>query len=183
MTDVSTAPCPPTDADTAERADRVQRFEQLYGALYDDLWRYCRRRTGSDEAADDAVADVMSVAWRRLDDVPPGDRARPWLFGVARNHVRSRWRGRRRDDDLTTRLVHERHVQPIAPETPVDDLASLAAALAALKEPERELIQLAVWDELPHAEIALALGCSENAVAIRLHRVRAKLASATERTS
>ena len=180
---MNTVPCPPTDADAVDRPARVHRFELLYDALYDDLWRYCRRRTGSDDAANDAVAEVMSVAWRRLDDVPPGDRARPWLFGVARNHIRSRWRSRRRDHDLTIRLVHERPGHTVPADTSVDELAPLAAALDGLKEPERELIQLAVWDELPHAEIAIVLGCSENAVAIRLHRVRAQLATATERNT
>ncbi|CAN5440335.1 hypothetical protein BH24ACT9_BH24ACT9_03500 [soil metagenome] len=26
----------------------------------------------------------MLVAWRRIDDVPTGEEARPWLYGVAR---------------------------------------------------------------------------------------------------
>ena len=179
---MTSAPCPSVDADSGP-LDAVARFERLYDALYDDLWRYCRRRTGSDDAADDTLAEVMLVAWRRLADVPPGDRARPWLFGVARNHLKARWRSRRRDADLTDRLINDRAAKPVPADTPSDDLAPLAAALADLRDAERELIRLAVWDELPHAEIAIIMGCSENAVAIRLHRVRAKLSKAAERNS
>lgn len=34
--------------------------------------------------AADAVAETFLVAWRRLPEVPSGEEARPWLYGVAR---------------------------------------------------------------------------------------------------
>ena len=46
-------------------------------------------------------------------------------------------------------------------------------ALAALRDKERDILQMAYWDELSTAEIAGVLGCSESAAKVRLHRARA----------
>jgi RNA polymerase sigma-70 factor (ECF subfamily) len=48
-------------------------------------------------------------------------------------------------------------------------------ALGRLSPGEREALQLVLWDELSHAEAAQVLGCSANAVTIRVHRAKARL--------
>ena len=47
-----------------------------------------------------------------------------------------------------------------------------------LSAADRELLRLVAWEELSHAEIAATLGVSVNAVAIRLHRARARFEQA-----
>jgi hypothetical protein len=57
------------------------------------------------------------------------------------------------------------------------------AALSRLSDREREALQLVLWEELSHADAAQVLGCSANAVAIRVHRAKTRLRrelSATE---
>jgi RNA polymerase sigma-70 factor (ECF subfamily) len=54
--------------------------------------------------------------------------------------------------------------------------ASLAAAWRQLRPAEREVLALALVEELTPAELAVALGVSVNAATIRVHRARAKLA-------
>jgi RNA polymerase sigma-70 factor (ECF subfamily) len=59
----------------------------------------------------------------------------------------------------------------------------VVAALDRLSVREREALQLVLWEELSHAEAAQVLGCSANAVAIRVHRAKTRLRgelSATE---
>ncbi len=46
-----------------------QRFRAMYAATYEDLSRFVRRRVPPSDA-EDIVATVFAVAWRRLDDVP-----------------------------------------------------------------------------------------------------------------
>lgn len=58
----------------------------------------------------------------------------------------------------------------------LDELPSGDEALRALPEQDRELLTLAAWEGLGHGQIAVVLGCSRNAVRIRLHRARQKLA-------
>jgi RNA polymerase sigma-70 factor (ECF subfamily) len=45
--------------------------------------------------------------------------------------------------------------------------------MAALREKDRDILQLAYWDGLDTPEIAGVLECSESAAKVRLHRARA----------
>lgn len=62
-----------------------------------------------------------------------------------------------------------------------DHSAVILTALATLRERDQEVLRLVAWEELSHGEIAALVGCSENAVAIRVHRARDRLAKAIER--
>ncbi|RFU38840.1 sigma-70 family RNA polymerase sigma factor, partial [Actinomadura logoneensis] len=57
----------------------------------------------------------------------------------------------------------------------------VAAALRSLPEADRELLTLVGWEGLGHAELATVLGCSRNAVRVRLHRARRRFARALRR--
>lgn len=162
-----------------EDSTRAERFRQIYSAHYDDLWRYCLRRTPSADEAEDVLADVLMVGWRKLDEMPTGDDARPWLFAVARNHIRNRWRQSDRSRTLHLRLVSDVVTsaggEPPEPAEP-DAVADVRSALARLSESDAEVLRLAVWEELSHREISRVMGCSENAATIRIHRARLRLA-------
>lgn len=162
---------------SASRQDRVARrgrFEELYAEHYAPIYRYVDRRLDSPEIAD-VVADVFTAAWRRLDEVPEGDGARPWLYGLARNSLLNHRRGRRRLWRLLSRLTAEASAGPRA-EAPADQAdASLRDAINRLPDPYREVLQLIAWEGCSHAEAAQVLGCSVNAVALRLHKAKARL--------
>ena len=79
---------------------REERFNALYLRHYGAIYAYVHRRlVGLRAEVTDVVADVFSVAWRRLDEVPDPPEDRLWLYGVARRCVgrarRSGWRRRR----------------------------------------------------------------------------------------
>ena len=67
------------------------RFTQLYARFYSPIRAYCNRRVLS-EAGDDAVAEVFLTMWRRFDEVPEGDAALVWLYGVAYRVIGHQWR-------------------------------------------------------------------------------------------
>lgn len=159
---------------------RAERFRAIYDAYYSAVIAYARRRCANDADAYDLVADTFAVAWRRLDDVPAADGARPWLYAVARRCLANQARGNRRRLRLVERLegvVEPAQDAPTEPQADADDRAAVRAALEQLREDDREVLRLAAWEELPHAEIAVVLGCSVNAVAIRLHRARRRFAA------
>jgi len=52
-------------------------------------------------------------------------------------------------------------------------MISAQDALARLRDKERDILQLAYWDELSTTETAGVLQCSESAAKVRLHRARA----------
>ena len=51
-------------------------------------------------------------------------------------------------------------------------------ALASLSPADQEILRLVAWEELGNRQIATVLGITPNAVAIRLHRARARFADA-----
>ena len=75
--------------------DASARFRALYAEAYPALRRWAHHRGIPGADADDVVAEVFTIAWRRFDDIP-ADAAIPWLYGVARNVVRNHRRGERR---------------------------------------------------------------------------------------
>jgi RNA polymerase sigma-70 factor (ECF subfamily) len=56
----------------------------------------------------------------------------------------------------------------------------VAVAFRSLPEGDRELLALVGWEGLDHAQIATVLGCSRNAVRIRLHRARKRFRRALD---
>lgn len=146
-----------------------QRFRLLFDACYQPLLAYARRRASSADA-DDLVAEVLTTAWRRLDDIPPGAEL-PWLYGVARRLLANQRRGNVRRLHLFDRLTGER---PPPRETSTPPLEILHV-LERLRPADREVLRLAAWEELNPAEIAVVLGCTANAAALRLSRARRRL--------
>ena len=155
---------------------RRERFRILYNALYDDLWRYVQRRSINTEEARDTLSEVFLVAWRRLEDIPAGKEARLWLFGVARNLVKTSWRKRKRSGDLLVRIGSEMSTKGTTDEE-LDNsgVLKIVNALQFLSENDQEILRLLAWEDLSHKEISVVLGCSENAVAIRIRRARVRL--------
>jgi RNA polymerase sigma-70 factor (ECF subfamily) len=151
------------------------RLEDLFEAHHRALLAYAARRCPTLSDAEDVVAEVFLVAWRRLDDLPAGDAALPWLYGVARKTIGNQRRGLLRRGRLQARLEQTAE----RPATPAPSGTEPAlAALERLSEGDRELLRLVAWEGLSHAEIAAVLGISVNAVAIRLHRARARFEQA-----
>jgi RNA polymerase sigma-70 factor (ECF subfamily) len=156
--------------------ERKARFEALYAAHHAPILGYALRRTASPDDAADILAETFLTAWRRLDELPPGDDAKLWLYGVARRVLANYYRGERRRSALAGRLRAEL-ASSYVPVALDGEPARIAGALRRLSPQHRELLALSAWEGLDYGEIATVLGCSRNAVRIRLHRARMRLAA------
>ena len=99
----------------------------------------------------------------------------PWLYGVARRVLANQRRGADRRARLVTRLRAGRG--PRDEEAPGSD-GAVHAALAQLGAAAQEILRLAAWEGLSTADIAVTLGCTPNAAALRLSRARRCLRNA-----
>ena len=72
--------------------EREERFRNLYGSMRSRLLSYALRRTHSPEDAADVIAEVFTIAWRRIDDIPRDDSSVLWLYATARRVVANRGR-------------------------------------------------------------------------------------------
>jgi RNA polymerase sigma factor (sigma-70 family) len=153
---------------------REERFRRLYAAEIDALLGFALRRVDRAEDAADAVAETFLVAWRRWDDVP-SPQVRLWLYGVARRVLANQRRGEVRRTALGGRLRQELAMVLPDVSNAVVERDVITAAVSRLAERDREVLQLAAWEELTPAEIAEVLGVSAVAVRSRLSRSRARL--------
>lgn len=167
---------------TETTLDDRARFRRLYDDNYERILGYALRRTVSADDAADVVAETFLAAWRRLGDVPSGDRARMWLYGTARRVLANHHRGRRRQDRLVdrvgTRLVPVDGAAPAVRDHPEADV--ITAAFAQLSDTDRDLLLLVGWEGLDHGQLAEVMGCRRATVRVRLHRARRRFARELE---
>lgn len=159
---------------------RDETFRRLYAEHFDAVLGYALRRTDRPEDASDVVSETFLVAWRRLSDVPPDERARLWLYGVARRTLANQRRGDGRRQKLGERLRSELSTVVPDPAHAVVERQVVHDALARLADRDREVLQLAAWEGLEPREIAEVLGVSAVAVRTRLSRSRARLRAMTD---
>ena len=136
-----------------------------------------------------AAADLLGEVWLRAfagrggyDPAYPD--ARPWLFGIARNVLRSHWRARQAAEHPAAAGYPAGTGHPAA-EDPWDDVIdrldgpvrsrALVSAVRALPSAERDVLLLVAWEQLTPAQAATALGVPPGTARSRLHRARAAL--------
>jgi RNA polymerase sigma factor (sigma-70 family) len=148
-----------------------EAFQDFFAAQFQSVWYFAVRRTRSAVEADDIAAETFAVAWRRRTDIPRDGGDRMWIFGVARNVLANHRRGADRRDRLRDRMaaVHE---SPPAEHEAGDP--AVWQALAALPEPDRDLLLLRFWDGLDVADIGTVLGVRAALVSSRLHKAKEK---------
>ena len=147
-------------------SERELAFIALYKDSYPRIHKYVLRRVDDAELAQELAADVFRVAWQKWDGA--GSPEIPWLFTVARNLIGNAYRGRDRQKALRDKLM----VSSVEDSWGNSDNASVEDAMMALREKDRDILQLAYWDELTIAEISQVLQCTQSSAKVRLHRAR-----------
>jgi RNA polymerase sigma-70 factor, ECF subfamily len=153
-----------------------QRFRALVEEVTDPVRRYLWRRTDS-ATADDVLAETLVVLWRRFDDQPR--EAVPWAIGIARKQLANTRRASVRRDRLVARIAVVDPPADVVPDE-ADDTAEreVRRVFALLKPADAEVLRLWAWDELEPRDLAVVLGISANAAAVRLHRARRRFEEA-----
>jgi RNA polymerase sigma factor (sigma-70 family) len=160
----------------ADRDERRRRFEAVYAAHRGPILGYVLRRTDNPDDAADVIAETFLTAWRRLEDMPRDPQARLWLYGVARRVLANHHRGERRRSALADRLRADLAAE-YRPAEFDGGQTRIAEAFRRLPAGDRELLALSAWEGLGYGQIAVVLGCSRNAVRLRLFRARKRLAA------
>lgn len=157
-------------------ADAELRFEDVYDAHFDYLWRSARAFGVPERAVDDVLQDLFVVVHRRLSEFEGRSSLRTWLTRILVRVVQEhRRRFRRREAWLTPLDDEQGHGSA---DTPHDSLARRQAArileqiLDGLDPDQRTVFVLAEMEELPASEIATIVDASVNTVHSRLRLAR-----------
>lgn len=155
-----------------------EAFRALYREHLPTIRRYLGARAPASQV-DDLAAETFLVAWRRASDVPP--QALPWLLNVAAKVLANQRRRSERAGELVERLAHVSRLDDPGTAAAAERRAehhAVLRALAALRPGDRELMLLAVWDDLRPREIAVVLGLNPVVTRARLSRARRRLEQA-----
>jgi len=155
----------------------VARFAALFEDHQRQVLAYALRRTTDRSDAEDAASETFAIAWRRIADVPV--EPLPWLYGVARRVLANQRRGNGRRLRLVWRVDHD----VPTPERSGEDADTPAVTiLARLSSADQEVLRLVAWEDLSNDQVAVVLGITSNAAAIRLHRARRRFIATFEAT-
>lgn len=171
---VSAAPA--TAASDADVIGRSLAEPAAFAAIFDRHWHaihaYCTGRAGS--AGEDVAAETFRIAFDERDrfDRRYADAA-PWLYGVATNLLRRAFRDAARGRRAVERAAaSDAADDALGPEEARQLGPALAAALRALRAPERDALLLHAWAGLSYEEVARATGVAPGTVGSRIHRAR-----------
>jgi len=173
------------------RAGEAAAFERLVAERSGDIYALLYRLTEDPEEARDLTQETFLQAFRSIAHFRGDADLRTWLYRIAVNQARNRWRWWRRrrrgstvsldatdethELSLATRLVDEHAPDPEARTLAHEREEILLAAVRQLARPYREAVVLRDVEGLSYEEVAAALDISVGTVKSRLSRGRTEL--------
>jgi len=167
--------------DGAEKRRLDRDFTEMYRAHLRDVYSYAYYRVGNHHDAEDLTEHTFLQAYRHLERAQResnGRPLRPWLIRIAHNLAANHHRDRSRRPQ--TQLEDAAVVSaPHATEDLVEgreDLKEVLEGVARLSDDRREALILRFALGMDNREISRALGRSEGATKVLLHRATRQLA-------
>ena len=176
-------------------ATDMTRLAAGHGAALNDLmerhgerlFHYLIRCLQNEDDAADLAQETFVRVYQHRTKFRPNSKFSTWLYTIATNLVKSRFRSRTRrpeisldaENDETGRSLRE--TLPAQVLTPSERLQAeeradaVRRAVAALSEDLRTPLLLAEYENRSQAEIAEILGCTAKAVEMRIYRARQQL--------
>jgi RNA polymerase sigma-70 factor, ECF subfamily len=150
-------------------------FADLYGAHLRDVYSYSYYRVGNHHDAEDLTTQTFLQAYRHFERAQresEGRPLRPWLIRIAHNlaanHFRNRSRRPQTPIDDTTVLSALHTTEDLVEGR--DELARVLAGVRELPGDRREALIMRFALGMDNREIARALGRSDGATKVLIHR-------------
>ncbi len=154
-------------------------LRELYGRYGKVVFGMAFRTLGDRQLAEDCTQEVFVRVWRDAGRYEPARaRVSTWLVTIAHNNAVDivRWQERRRTEPLDESWSPGESPDSAEIAAATEDGERIAAALAELPQPQLEVLSLAYFDGLSHAEIAerldLPLGTVKGRIRLALGRLR-----------
>lgn len=178
------------DQDAQDMAELAAGNDQALGRLMDRysqrLFHYLLRQLGNPEDADDLAQETFLRVYKHRARFDLSENFSTWLYTIATNLVRDRFRWRTRHPQVSLdnspedgRAFHDTLAdhQPTPEEAlHADERSELVRkAVQQLPEELRSPLILAEYEGLAQRDIAAVLNCTPKAVETRLYRARQRL--------
>lgn len=162
----------------AARTGNEEAFVTLFHRWNAPLYRFALHMTGSPSFAEEITQEVfMALLEDRHRYSSAAGKLAPYLFGIARNLARQKWRTRSFEPlDETESLAADPQLHdPGERLLRADEIGMVQRAVLALPPLYREVVALCDLCELSYEEAAQRIGCPVGTVRSRLHRAHSLL--------
>lgn len=146
----------------------MERFMELYEAVYKDLYRLAYYYLGNSYDAEDAVGETVLKAYEGFEKLKNKDAFRSWIFKILVNQCNTRLR--KKIGRGTAELKEEISYHPT-----LDDQVIVKELLSKLSEEERLIVTLTVFGGYKGEEIARLLHKRHSTVRSQYRRALKKL--------
>ena len=170
MTEASSPP-----AGSAAKAELDRDFEALYKDHLRDVYSYSYYRVGNHHDAEDITEQTFLQAYRHFERAQReshGRPLRPWLIRIAHNLAANHHRDRSRRPEANIEAV-EPPAHPHDTEQIVagrEELRAVIRRLDDLSDERRDALIMRFTLDMSNREIARALGKSDGATKVLIHR-------------
>ena len=159
----------------ADKARLDRDFSELYRDHLRDVYSYSYYRIGNHHDAEDLTEQTFLQAYRHFDRAQResnGRPLRPWLIRIAHNLAANYYRDRSRRPQTN---LEDAGVLPATHETAElvegrEDLQRVLEGVAKLPEDRRDALIMRFALDMDNREIARALGRSDGATKVLIHR-------------
>jgi RNA polymerase sigma factor (sigma-70 family) len=151
----------------------VEDFDRFYAREFPQMVNIAYAVSGSRMAAEDLAQEAMIAAYRRWDEIGRLDRPGAWVRRVVLNRAASAYHRHMAEARALLRLAPLRGEPPAELSVETDEFWG---AVRRLPRRQAQAVVLHYLEESPLADIADAMGCSENTVKVHLFRGRRSLA-------
>jgi RNA polymerase sigma-70 factor, ECF subfamily len=168
-----------------DKAQLDQRFSELYRAHLRDVYSYAYYRVGNHHDAEDLTEQTFLQSYRHFERAlaeSDGRPLRPWLIRIAHNLAANLYRDRARKPQTPledTTVLSATHTTEDLVEGR-DDLARILDAVKELPDDRREALIMRFALGMDNREIARALGRSDGAAKVLIHRAIKQLEQIVE---
>jgi RNA polymerase sigma-70 factor (ECF subfamily) len=151
------------------------------------LFHYLIRQLGNEGDAADLAQETFARVYQHRTRFKAGSRFSTWLYTIATNLVRDRFRWRSRHPEVSidaesldgsgslADVMPERGPGPSENIQLAERAEAVRRAVSRLPEDLRTPLLLSEYEELSHTEIGAILGCTAKAVESRVYRARQQL--------
>lgn len=157
-------------------------FEDLIAVMERPLLYYATSLTGSEDNALDLLQEVWLRVFRGVRKLRDPGSLRSWVYSIAHGLAVDRVR-RNVSREQAEQIQYEEFQEAEEPSFAAEDASAIHQALSEIGPRHREVLVLHFLEDMPIAEIAQVVGCSEGTVKSRIHYAKRAMKEKLERVN
>jgi RNA polymerase sigma-70 factor (ECF subfamily) len=156
---------------------KEQFFSQIYDEHVDKIYRFVFFKVSDESLAQDITSETFTRLWKEISEDKEVKNPHGFLFKVARNLIFDYYRTKDRNpinlDNVDTILDKNQDIEKKAVQN--DDMRMILTAIDKLNDDYRVALSMYYIEQEPVSEVAKALGKSNGATRVIIHRAMREL--------